>query len=153
MGPRTESGFAGILRIRSDLIGLIWHDFAAVWQPIDNLIGFDRPVVASLYAFAFLAAGIATMIPRAARFGLPVLVVLHLLAALGWVPRVIGHAMERILRNAFLDHPGLRCLRAPRYIELHQSGANDCNRSHRVRRVFAVVRHEGSRIGHLPASM
>ena len=74
------------------IIGLIWHDFAAVWQPIDNLgIAFNRPVVASLYAFAFLAAGVATLVPSAARFGLPVLASLHLLAALGWIPRVIGH--------------------------------------------------------------
>jgi uncharacterized membrane protein len=82
----------GLSAVLLGVIGLIWHDFAAVWQPIDNVIGFNRTVVASVYAFAFLAAGIATMIPRAARFGLPVLVVLHLLAALGWIPRVIGHA-------------------------------------------------------------
>jgi uncharacterized membrane protein len=74
------------------VIGLVWRDFAAVWQPIDNLgIDFNRPVVASIYAIAFLVSGIATLIPRTARFALPVLAVLHLLAALGWIPRVIAH--------------------------------------------------------------
>ena len=82
----------GLSAVLLGTIGLIWRDFAAVWQPIDNLIVFNRTVVASLYAFAFLAAGIATLMSRGARFGLPVLVLLHLLAALGWIPRVIGHA-------------------------------------------------------------
>lgn len=74
------------------IIGLIWRDFAGVWQPIDNLgVEFNRTVVASIYAFAFLVSGIATLIPRTARSALPILVLLHLLAALGWIPRVIAH--------------------------------------------------------------
>ena len=82
----------GLSAVFLGIIGLIWRDYAAVWQPIDNLAaGLKNPVAASVYAFAFLAAGIMTLSTRTARFGLPVLVLLHLLAALGWIPRVIGH--------------------------------------------------------------
>lgn len=82
----------GLSAVFLGIIGLVWRDFAAVWQPIDNLgVVFNRTVGASIYAIAFLASGIATLVPRTARFGLPVLAVLHLLAALGWIPRVIAH--------------------------------------------------------------
>ncbi len=81
----------GLSAVFLGIIGLVWRDFAGVWQPIDNLgVDFNRTVVASIYAFAFLISGIATLIPRTARFGLPVLAVLHLLAALGWIPRVMA---------------------------------------------------------------
>lgn len=81
----------GLSAVVLGIIGIVSRDFAGVWQPIDNLgVDFNRTVVASIYAVAFLAAGIATIIPRTARFGLPVLAVLHLLAALGWIPRVIA---------------------------------------------------------------
>jgi uncharacterized membrane protein len=76
------------------IIGLIWHDFAGVWQPIDNLgLGFNRSIVASIYAAAFLAAGIATLVKKSAWVGLLVLAFLHLLAALGWIPRAISHGV------------------------------------------------------------
>lgn len=82
----------GLSAMSLGIIGLVWRDFAGVWQPIDNLgLDFHRPIIASIYAIAFLASGLATGIPRTARFGLPVLAVLHLLAALGWIPRVIAH--------------------------------------------------------------
>jgi len=74
------------------LIGLWWRDFAGVWQPLDNLgIEFNRPVVAAVYALAFLAAGAAALWPTAARVALPTLAFLHGLAMLGWMPRVITH--------------------------------------------------------------
>jgi hypothetical protein len=75
------------------IIGLIWRDFAGVWQPIDNQgVDFNRAVVASLYAVAFLVSAIAPIIPRTARTGLPFLVLLHLLAAFGWIPEWLRRA-------------------------------------------------------------
>ncbi len=72
-------------------IGLWWRDFAGVWQPLDNLGDFNRPLVAMLYAIVFLAAGAASVWRASAGFALLVLALLHLLAALGWIPRAIGH--------------------------------------------------------------
>ena len=72
-------------------IGLWWRDFAGVWQPLDNLGDFDRPVVATLYAIIFVLAGIASLWRVSAGFGLLTMAVLHLLATLGWIPRAIGH--------------------------------------------------------------
>lgn len=74
------------------VIGLWWRDFAGVWQPLDNLgVEFNRSVVATVYAFAFLAAGVATAWRPSAGPALIVLAVLHGLAALGWIPRVVAH--------------------------------------------------------------
>jgi uncharacterized membrane protein len=72
-------------------IGLWWRDFAGIWQPLDNLGDFNRPIVATGYALAFLLAGVATAWRTSAGFGLLILALLHFLAALGWIPRVIEH--------------------------------------------------------------
>jgi uncharacterized membrane protein len=74
------------------IIGLIWRDFAGVWQPLDNLgIDFDRRLVGTGYAIAFLLAGGATLWRTSAGVGLLTLAFLHFLAMLGWIPRVIAH--------------------------------------------------------------
>lgn len=72
-------------------IGLWWRDFAGVWQPLDNLGDFNRPMVASGYALAFLLAGVASLWRASAGFGLLTVALLHFLAMLGWIPRVIAH--------------------------------------------------------------
>jgi uncharacterized membrane protein len=72
-------------------IGLWWRDFAGVWQPLDNLGDFNRPIVATGYALVFLLAGAATFWRASAGFGLLTLAFLHFLAMLGWIPRVIAH--------------------------------------------------------------
>jgi uncharacterized membrane protein len=72
-------------------IGLWWRDFAGIWQPLDNLGDFNRAIVATGYALAFLLAGVATAWRTSAAVGLLILALLHFLAALGWIPRVIAH--------------------------------------------------------------
>jgi uncharacterized membrane protein len=72
-------------------IGLWWRDFAGIWQPLDNLGDFNRTTVATGYALAFLLAGVATLWRASAGLGLLILALLHFLAALGWIPRVIAH--------------------------------------------------------------
>ena len=74
------------------IIGVWWRDFAGVWQPLDNLgITFDRPIVGTGYAIAFLLAGAATLWRASAGVGLIALALLHCLAMLGWIPRVVAH--------------------------------------------------------------
>jgi uncharacterized membrane protein YphA (DoxX/SURF4 family) len=81
----------GLAGIALGALGLIWHDYAAVWQPVDNLIGdSNRPLFASVFAACELVAGIATLWPRTARFGAIVLAVVYLICVLGWIPRIIA---------------------------------------------------------------
>jgi uncharacterized membrane protein YphA (DoxX/SURF4 family) len=82
----------GLAGIALGMLGLIFRDFAAVWQPVDNLIGnADRKTVATIYAAAFLIAGVATLWRRTAQGGVLALAALHLLSALGWIPRIAGN--------------------------------------------------------------
>lgn len=82
----------GLTAIALGILGLIFRDFAAVWQPIENLIGgVDRKPAALIYAAGFLVAGIATLWRKTARVGVLVLAGLHLLSMMGWIPRVAGN--------------------------------------------------------------
>jgi hypothetical protein len=97
MTAQTEShGFGrqiyGLAGIALGILGLTFRDFAAVWQPIENLIGgTDRTVIAIIYAAGFLIAGIATLWRKTAQTGVLVLTGLHFLSVLGWIPRIAGN--------------------------------------------------------------
>jgi uncharacterized membrane protein YphA (DoxX/SURF4 family) len=80
----------GASGIALGVLGLVSQDFAAVWQPIDNLVGTShRALFAILFAACLLAAGVATAWRSTARIGFLALAILHALSALGWVPRVL----------------------------------------------------------------
>jgi len=85
---RQLYGASGVLL---GVIGLLSQDFAAVWQPIENL-GVDehRSTVAPVYAFAFLVAGATALFSRFARYGFLALMGLHAISLLGWIPRVVA---------------------------------------------------------------
>lgn len=86
---RVVYGLAGVVL---GIIGLAWQDFAAVWQPLENLgAGSHRAVVACVFAGCLLAAGAATLWRGAAAYGFLALASLHLISALGWIPRIAGH--------------------------------------------------------------
>lgn len=101
-GGRWLFGLSGIAL---GIIGLAWRDFAAVWQPIDNLgvAPSHRELVACIYAIAFLAAGSATLWKRTASAGLLSLAVLHFISALGWIPRIAGNAAILGVWNGFFE--------------------------------------------------
>jgi uncharacterized membrane protein YphA (DoxX/SURF4 family) len=79
----------GIAAIALGLVGLFWRDFASVWQPVPDTLP-HRALLACIAALLFLLAGIAVQWRRTARFGFPVLAILYSMAALLWLPRVIG---------------------------------------------------------------
>src|SRR5690349_2117952 len=86
---RVVYGLAGVVL---GVLGLAWQDFAAVWQPLENLgAGAHRAVVACIFAAGLLAAGAATLWRRTAAYGFLALGSLHLISALGWIPRIAGH--------------------------------------------------------------
>jgi hypothetical protein len=74
------------------VIGLVWADFASIWQPIAAL-PFELPyraVFADAVAVLLILGGAAMLWQRTARAGAIVLGVLYFLFALLWLPRVIG---------------------------------------------------------------
>ena len=81
----------GLAGIALGLIGLVYRDFAAVWQPLENLVDVpNRAAVACAFAAVELAAGAATLWRRTARIGLLTLVALHLISGVAWIPRVLA---------------------------------------------------------------
>lgn len=83
----------GFAAIALGLIGLVWGDFATVWQPIQALplaVPY-RDVFAYTVAGCLLAGGVAIQWRRTARSGAVVLAVIYLMFALFWLPRVIGY--------------------------------------------------------------
>jgi hypothetical protein len=102
---RVVYGLAGIAL---GMIGLVWRDFAAVWQPLENLGAVShRETLACVFAVGLLSAGAAAMWRRTAQAGLLVLAALHFISALGWVPRVIGYPGIYGTWNGFFEQLSL----------------------------------------------
>jgi uncharacterized membrane protein YphA (DoxX/SURF4 family) len=98
----------GLAGIALGVIGLVWRDFAAVWQPIENLGAVThREALASVFAVGLLSAGAATLWRRTARAGLLALASLHFISALGWIPRVIGYPGIYGTWNGFFEQVSL----------------------------------------------
>src|SRR5512147_701960 len=79
----------GLGAIALGLVGLVWGDFAAVWQPVPESVP-NRTVLAYIVALCFLLAGLAMQWRRTALYGAAVLVVLYVAFALLWLRRVLG---------------------------------------------------------------
>jgi uncharacterized membrane protein YphA (DoxX/SURF4 family) len=94
----------GLAGIALGVIGLVSRDFAAVWQPLENL-GADshRALIAVIFAAALLAAGAATLWRRTAPIGFLALTGLHFISALGWVPRILANAAAFGVWNGFFE--------------------------------------------------
>jgi len=83
----------GLGAIALGLVGLLWGDFATVWQPIQAL-PFTVPhrmALAYIVAACLLSAGVAIQLRRSAPAGLLLLAILYFVFALLWLPRVIEY--------------------------------------------------------------
>lgn len=72
------------------LVGLVWGDFADVWQPVPATLP-HRTALAYLAALALLSAGASLQWRRTAQAGTTALAILYFIFALLWLPRVIGY--------------------------------------------------------------
>ncbi len=80
----------GLGAVALGLVGLVWGDFATVWQPVQTVGIPSHGALAYVAAACLLSAGVAVQWRRRARPGLLVLAVLYFLFALLWLPRVVG---------------------------------------------------------------
>ncbi len=86
---KLGSHIFGMAAIALGLVGLIWGDFANVWQPVPATVP-HRALFAYLYATLLLLAGAAMQFWPAARIGAVALAVLYSLPAALWARRVFG---------------------------------------------------------------
>jgi len=71
------------------LVGLVWGDFAAVWQPVPDLPG--RVMLAYLTAIVLIASGSGLLWRHSARASAAALALLYFVFAMLWLPRVIAY--------------------------------------------------------------
>ena len=88
---RLAARVYGLAAIATGLVGLVWGDFLAVWQPVPKDLP-GRTALAYAVALALLLAGSAVQWQRAAALGALILTALYGLGViLLHVPRVIAH--------------------------------------------------------------
>jgi uncharacterized membrane protein YphA (DoxX/SURF4 family) len=88
---RVSVRIYGLAAVALGLLGVVWGDFAAVWQPVPKELP-ARTALAYAVAIAFLIAGLAVQWRRSAGLGALTLTVLYTLGVLLLhVPRVIAH--------------------------------------------------------------
>ena len=80
----------GLAAIALGLTLLVWGDFANVWHPVRPGVPY-RMLLPYVVGACLLAGGVALQVPRSARAGALSLAVLYLLAALLWLPRIVGY--------------------------------------------------------------
>jgi uncharacterized membrane protein YphA (DoxX/SURF4 family) len=81
----------GLAAIAIGLVGLVWGDFLAVWQPVPKSLP-DRAALAYAIAAIFLLAGASLQFKRSARIGALILTVLYSLGVvLLHLPSLIAH--------------------------------------------------------------
>ena len=80
----------GLAAIALGLIGLVWGDFATVWQPVPASAP-HRTALAYIVAVCLLSGGVAIQWRQTAQAGVLVLTILYFMSALLWLPRVVGY--------------------------------------------------------------
>jgi uncharacterized membrane protein YphA (DoxX/SURF4 family) len=87
---RYAYGFAAIVL---GVSGLVWHDFATAWQPIQAFGDSvpNRTLFAELFAAGEILGGIGVLWTPTIRISAVVLGCLYCLSALFWLPRVIAY--------------------------------------------------------------
>jgi uncharacterized membrane protein YphA (DoxX/SURF4 family) len=88
---RVSIRIFGLAAVALGLLGLVWGDFAAVWQPVPKDLP-GRTALAYAVAIAFLISGLAMQWRRSTGFGALALTALYTLGViLLHVPRVIAN--------------------------------------------------------------
>src|ERR1044071_2097046 len=127
----------GLGAVALGLVGLVWGDFATVWQPVQAL-PFTVPyrtALAYVAAAGLLLAGVAVQWRRSAAAGLLVLAILYFIFALLWMPRVIGYPQLFGTWAGFLEEFALVAAALVVYASLLPRGSAGQIRTARVGRL------------------
>lgn len=120
------------------LVGLVWGDFATVWQPIQAL-PFTVPhrvALAYIVAACLLSAGVAIQWRRSAPAGLLILIILYFIFALLWLPRVIGYPQLFGTWGGFLEEMSLVAAAVVLYASLASRYSVWASRAAQIGRLF-----------------
>jgi uncharacterized membrane protein YphA (DoxX/SURF4 family) len=96
----------GLGAVALGVVGLVWGDFATVWQPVQAGVP-HRVALAYVAAACLLSAGVAIQWRRSAPAGLLVLALLYFIFALLWLPRVVGYPQIFATWGGFLEEMAL----------------------------------------------
>lgn len=107
----------GLGAIALGLVGLVWGDFATIWQPVQAGVPY-REALAYIAAVCLLSAGVAIQWRRSAPAGLLVLAILYSIFALLWLPRVVGYPQIFVTWGGFLEEIALVAAAAVVYASL-----------------------------------
>jgi uncharacterized membrane protein YphA (DoxX/SURF4 family) len=89
--PQVALRVYGLAAVAFGLVGLVWGDFAAVWQPVPTTVP-GRTTLAYIVAAVLLLAGLSILWRRSAALGALTLTILYSLGViLLHVPLVITH--------------------------------------------------------------
>jgi uncharacterized membrane protein YphA (DoxX/SURF4 family) len=89
--PRVAVRLYGLAAVAFGLVGLVWGDFAAVWQPVAATVP-GRTALAYIVAAVLLLAGLSILWQRSAAVGALTLTILYSLGViLLHVPLAIAH--------------------------------------------------------------
>ena len=92
----------GLGAIALGLVGLVWGDFATVWQPVQPGVP-HREALAYIAAACLLSSGAAIQWRRSAPAGLLIPAILYFIFALLRLPRVIGYPRIFAAWGGFLE--------------------------------------------------
>jgi uncharacterized membrane protein YphA (DoxX/SURF4 family) len=107
----------GLGAVALGLVGLVWGDFASVWQPVQAGVP-HREALAYITAACLLSAGVAIQWRRSAPPGLLLLAILYFIFALLWLPRVVGYPQIFATWGGFLEEMALVAAAAVAYASL-----------------------------------
>jgi uncharacterized membrane protein YphA (DoxX/SURF4 family) len=117
------------------VVGLVWSDFATVWQPIQTVGVSHREALAYVAAACLLSAGVAIQWRRSAPAGLLVLAILYFIFALLWLPRVIGFPQLFGTWAGFLEEFALVAAASVVYSSLLPRDSTGSHRAARIGRL------------------
>lgn len=128
----------GLGAVALGLVGLVWGDFATVWQPVQAGVP-HREALAYIAASCLLCAGVAIQWRRSARAGLLVLATLYFIFALLWLPRVVGYPQIFATWGGCLEQVALVAAAVVVYASLAPPDSARPSRTARIgRRSFGV---------------